>query len=234
MNHSSSISNIINVTRKLPQLQFEILDSILRKGQTSVNKDNFSLFSTASSLANDDENSTTATLAILPDLYLQPSEMNSYLQLFATYKPSELCYYLMTHDNYNIDDVLLIVKSKHIFDSIIYLLDKIGEINTAIEYCQIEITNYIQILLKDVETAIKSKMKNNIISLNGMITEMNLIVSDNNGTNLRNDILNSINYKNFDRVIKISIEVCSKSSSTSNTNIHWFAVLDHLLKEKCK
>jgi hypothetical protein len=245
-----NISEIMERTQKHQRLQFELLDALVRGVSIADGPDR-------------DEASANYAMenaGMLDDL-LTPQQTLIYISQLATFRPSDLYSFLTTHHNYPLDDVLKLCRSKNIFDSTAFLLERAGDFQAALELCLTEIALAllqtvagIEQLLSDQPLEINStKAASNrrgsrnlgshaagIVSSEDVLSILKYAGNHHVSTGghvygLSSPVLEPVNqldgFRSFSLAISTATGLCTRHDSKSNST-HWFKVLDFLLKEK--
>jgi hypothetical protein len=233
---SNCVSEVIEKTQKQQRLQFELLDALIR-----------GTFDTP-----DSTNQEGLIENFSVDDLLNPQQMLVYISQLSTFRPMELHGFLATHHNYPLDEVLKVCKSKNLFDATAYLLERAGDFQAALDLCISEINSAllrtivgVESLLKDQHYEMDSKKQGIRRGSKSLMVDVLQILkiggnhqpSSGHVYGLSSPVLEPVfkleGFQSFSKAITIATGICTRFESKS-TSVHWFKVLDYLLKEKRK
>lgn len=234
-----NITEVMEKTQRHQKLQFELLDALVR-GIASTDPE---------------EGTADITESTIFDDMFTPQQILSYITQLATFRPADLHSFLTTHHNYPLDDVLKLCRSKNIFDSTAFLLERAGDFQAALDLCLSEIgvallqtvvsiENVLDKGSLDVDTKKTTHRRGSRSSQYPSSDELFSILKYSankhvaNGRHtygLSSSVLDPVNqiegFKTFSLAISTATGLCTRHDSKSNAT-HWFKVLDFLLKEK--
>jgi hypothetical protein len=247
---TQNISELMDKTQKHQRLQFELLDVFVR-GVTT----------TESAMSEDNSGTDTNEIAGILDDVFTPQQTLIYISQLATFRPSDLHSFLTTHHNYPLDDVLKLCRTKNIFHSTAFLLERAGDFEAALDLCLSEIglallqtAVGIEQLLDDQlvegdpkKTAVPNRRgSRGVVQATGTSGEIMSILkyaanhhvsSGGHVYGLSSPVLDPVNqlvgFKSFSLAMSTATGLCTRHDGKSSS-VHWFKVLDFLLKEKRK
>jgi hypothetical protein len=244
----SHLGQVIDKTKKQQKLQFELLDALVR-GVTSSD-------GSEESKASDDP---ALEMSQMSDDLLTPQQMLTYITQLATFRPTDVYPFLTTHNNFPLDETLQVCKAKSIFNATAFLLERAGDSMGAIDLCLSDAKVSGGRVLKGIEELARVQYgdagkKPNITRRGSRsnsttaptpsadIMQILRTVNNHHGSGSGYALSSGVvlepvskvdGFKAFNSAIELAIGVCTRHDSKS-TSVHWFKVLDYLLREKRK
>jgi hypothetical protein len=246
---TQNISEMMEKTQRHQRLQFELLDALVR-GVSSSER---------SPIGEDmPGNDANESAGLLDDLFT-PQQTLIYISQLATFRPSDLHSFLTTHHNYPLDEVLKLCRTKNIFSSTAFLLERAGDFEAALDLCLSEIgltllqtVAEIKQLLEGFSRPVEEKTAApNRRGSRGLVQSTRTsedeilsilksagnhhVSSGGHSYGLSSSVLDPVNqlsgFKSFSLAIATATGLCTRHDGKSSS-VHWFKVLDYLLKEK--
>jgi hypothetical protein len=154
-----------------------------------------------------------------------------YLELMAKYHPELVYRYLQTHDNYRLDECLNLCQSHDIPDASAYLLERLGNVSSA-----------LQLLLQTLEGRLMI-LKRKVRGLNlhshsiGRVSPQAYIRLHLNEAEALVDVVTTREFQSTKMILDATLDLCERNSkpsrpSTENGSQLWLNVVDRLLNAK--
>lgn len=152
-----------------------------------------------------------------------------YLELMAKYHPELVYRFLRTHDNYRLDECLKLCQSHDIPDASAYLLERLGNVSSA-----------LQLLLQTLEgrlMIVKRKVRGlNLHSyFTGRVSPQAYIIR--NDTDALIDVVTTKEFQSAKVILDATLDLCERNSKLSGSSPEngsqlWLNVVDRLLNAK--
>jgi len=155
-----------------------------------------------------------------------------YLELMAKYHPEHVYRYLQTHNNYRLDECLKLCQSHDIPDASAYILERLGNVSSA-----------LQLLLQTLEGRLLI-LKRKVRGLNihshpsGRVSPQEYTIRlHSNEAELLSDVAITRELKSSKMILDATLDLCERNSkpygpSSENGSHLWLNVVDRLLNAK--